>query len=562
MTPVYLFEARSIQSYISETGKLKDLAGASQLVDALAAAPDAPGTSSVDLVGAVAGALGLQGLSFSRRAGGAFIVSAAGGLADLKRLRTAFTLAVQGFAPDLKFTDAIGQGDTLSQAIENAAELARAGRAFNTPCLPDISPFTDIAPRTGRAAAMRATDGLIDAATVARRSPVEHARFFSGRGDKLEGLERRMLPPARREDFAWPVEFSDDGARSSNFLFPGLDENATLGVIHADGNGMGQTVINVGAALRDCRDAAAAGHFLLLFSMKIAEATDRAVQHAVEAVLIGKRPPRRVLAARPIVLGGDDLTIMVRGDLALPFCVAFQTAFALETAVAFADIRAAVQSNTGLGDARRPLLSHLPTHFSAGAGIVFLNASMPFNRSCALAEAIAKEAKTAAKKGAAPGSVVAPATVQIHRITSSMYDDFKNILSNDLAFTLDGKTMRLTMGAYGVADDTHGFPPVSALLELVQLFQAPRFPAGPLRAYIGNLRTAPYEARTSYQRWRTIMERRARKELERFDALLSRLGVKDPVSSPFTDDAEPATPLLDALAIQASSRRPSLSEAA
>ena len=66
----YLFEARSIQQYIFETGKLKDMVGASYIVDYLCK------IEGDDLIGSVLKELNLlegKDIRFSRRAGGSFV---------------------------------------------------------------------------------------------------------------------------------------------------------------------------------------------------------------------------------------------------------------------------------------------------------------------------------------------------------------------------------------------------------------------------------------------------------------------------------------------------------
>src|SRR6266446_2330870 len=66
----YLFEAKGIQRYILDSGPLRDLVGASDLVAGLASSDEN------DLIAEVLRALGVhaEGVNFSRRAGGAFCI--------------------------------------------------------------------------------------------------------------------------------------------------------------------------------------------------------------------------------------------------------------------------------------------------------------------------------------------------------------------------------------------------------------------------------------------------------------------------------------------------------
>ena len=85
--------------------------------------------------------------------------------------------------------------------------------------------------------------------------------------------------------------------------FP-LNRDRLVGVVHADGNGIGAIVRGIYTAARDLGDA----DYIALyraFSDGLTDATHAAAREAAEAVLL-PRAEAGVLPARPLVLGGDD----------------------------------------------------------------------------------------------------------------------------------------------------------------------------------------------------------------------------------------------------------------
>jgi hypothetical protein len=128
MPVAYKFEARGIQRFILEGGKLKDLVGGSELVDSLCRA------AAGDLLDHVLSASGMTARqsptpeSFSRRAGGSFVLHLDDtvGLAEFRAL---WTLVVAQYAPGLEFTDAIATGKTHREAADSLRESSSRRRA-------------------------------------------------------------------------------------------------------------------------------------------------------------------------------------------------------------------------------------------------------------------------------------------------------------------------------------------------------------------------------------------------------------------------------------------------
>ena len=97
MKYAYLFEAKSIQSYIFSTNKLKEIVGGSELIEQL--------TSTDGLVSTTLNALGLeQGIDirFSRCAGAAFYAFS-DSEESIKKLSSLWPLVFRQYAPDMEF---------------------------------------------------------------------------------------------------------------------------------------------------------------------------------------------------------------------------------------------------------------------------------------------------------------------------------------------------------------------------------------------------------------------------------------------------------------------------
>ena len=94
------------------------------------------------------------------------------------------------------------------------------------------------------------------------------------------------------------------------------DRNDWIAVIHADGNGLGKVVQAVGKQKDVFKE----------FSQKLDLATKEAANQAF-IVVFNKFKDKRIIPIRPVVLSGDDMTVIIRGDLAIDYAKAFISAF-------------------------------------------------------------------------------------------------------------------------------------------------------------------------------------------------------------------------------------------
>ncbi len=486
----YLFEAKSIQSYILATNRLKEIVGGSELVEGLT------GSLLEDVLEAVDGEI-----RFSRRGGGAFYAFSTDA-ETIERLAMLWPLVVRQYAPDLEFVQAQGQGGTAHEAFDQAQRLLLADRNRPVMRLPQAGPFAVRSRRTGDSASGFATKkGSSD------KEPVDAATrrkldFAQGRE-----IAARFAPDDDRD--AWPLNLSPEEGEGRERNFPFTEEERTIALVHADGNGLGQLLMKLGQVAKSRpNDYVQIFH---AFSAAVTDATRRAAQAATQEVLAPSRGQDGVYPARPIVLGGDDLTIIVRADLALDFTRRFLAAFAAE-------------SEKSLGKLRgEHALEQLPKQLTACAGIAYANASQPFYLLHELAEDLCKHAKRWAKH--APDCDAVPSALTFHRVTTTLLDDFETVLDRELT------TGRLcqTLECYAI-EPGKGLPVLDELLALQRLLNEPRMARGAARELLGLLGRAPDQAVRHYARWREVMAEKLGESLDRFDSLLKRLAQVEPTN--------------------------------
>lgn len=488
----YLFEAKFIQNYILDSGRMRDLIGASELVDSLTEILLPETLKSLQFKDEVP-------IRFSRRAGGA-LYAFCEDKTKLDDFAALWSLLVAQYAPGMSFDVGRGEGHDADAAFTAAREAIREDTSRVRPSLPVTAPIAERSRRTGNpAVANDKKDGAgMDRPTQRKKAFADLARA---------GLTKRFSPEGAERTWSdWPRDLTPgaDGA------FPFLGDDHTVALIHADGNGMGELLRRAGDAAKS-----RPGEYITLFrglSEAIARITQTAAQHATATVLIPERDQRRddpknpdpnaVLGARPIVLGGDDLTLLVRADLALPFLKAFLEKFEDES-----------------GPQLEPLGLEGIDRLTAGAGVVFLRASQPFYLAANLAESLAKLAKDRAK---AEDAAHPPSTLAFHRVTQSMIEDYDEIVRREKTTSVEGTDYINTLGAYALRPDPD-IPTLDNLLALRDLLQHEDMSRGPTRQLQTLIGLAPNQAETAYRRWRELMNDNEKANLGDFDRAMKSL---------------------------------------
>lgn len=509
----YLFEAKSIQTFILATNRLKEIIGGSEMVEVLA-------DSLLDKV--LEAIEGKDNIVFSRRGGGAFFAFSEDKTA-IDQLASLWPLCVRQHVPGLSFVQARSQGKTALAAFEDAHNEMLVNRNRVLARLPQASPFAVRNRRTGEPAS-------VSSYTKGKNEPVDTVTARKLDFAKCNLLTSRFVSDETENGRTWPLNLSPSEGEKNDLDFPFIGENHTIGLVHADGNGLGQLLMNLAKIVKE--KPAKYVDIFHGFSEAISGATVAAAQRATREVLEPKTC--NTYPARPIVLGGDDLTIIVRADLALPFARAFLAAFAEE-------------SETRLSTLKNKFgLSGLPDRLTACAGIVYAKSSQPFHMLHGLAEGLCKHAKTLAK---ANNQTETPSSLCFHQVSTALIDDYGTILKSELT----AGQFRHTLECYAI-EAVKGLPQIKYLLDLQDLLADPNLSQGGSRELLGLIGRDPKQAKRHYARWREIMEDRHNDKLMTFDSLLKELTViksdSDLPYSSTTGDRLRRSPLGDAITLR------------
>jgi len=198
-------------------------------------------------------------------------------------------------------------------------------------------------------------------------------------------LAASRLTLSRLRAESW-IEHRDRLARSLAELERGLEqaEERWLAVIHIDGNGLGALLGRLGQAQLG-RDRVEAVRWVSTGLERVAvRAFDRALRAAVAAWEREHEKGSEFLVV-PLVVGGDDLTVVCEGSLAMAFTIAYLRGFEAKSEEELGELLQAVE---------------VP-RLTASAGVALIKPHYPFHAAYELAEQLAESAKLV--KHHAPG---------------------------------------------------------------------------------------------------------------------------------------------------------------
>ncbi|MDO9154294.1 MAG: hypothetical protein Q7U47_11460 [Paludibacter sp.] len=387
---LYGASIQGIQSFIFKTNKLKEIVGASEMVENIC----------TDLFYKSANIT---------RSDSNIILSAAGNIKYIfedenkcKEFVLIFPKEVMEYAPGITISQAVVklEQEDYSSQIQELETLLKAQRN-KVPLTTEIG-FMGLerARRTGGVGYEYKDEEVIDVSTALKHDSSNSIKLF----EKMAGFK----PKAAELSFD-TNEISKSG------------KNSWIAVIHADGNGLGQIIQNQGRELIQKNQFSK-------FSSAIDAATKNAVQNAFEEVVISQHKNNSRYPIRPIIIGGDDLTVIIRADLAFEFTQVFLKQFEFESAKLFTDID----------------LAEYKQGLTACAGIAYIKDSYPLHYGLHLAEQLCSDAKKGVKKANQDRSLIDPKYGQIpksalsfYKVQESFIEDLKTLQERTLQ-TIDG----------------------------------------------------------------------------------------------------------------------------
>lgn len=375
----YLYGAavQGIQNFIFQTNELKDIVGASELVEMIC-------TSAFDDFGC----------DSSKS-----IVRAAGNIKydfddeeQCKKAVLEFPKKVQGMAPGITISQAVVEYNPEDEETEQFSDIVKQLESFlriqrNCPARSNVHGLIGIrrSRKTGLPAVAIQYNDYLDEPTFKKKEKAKDATY-------------NICEKAFGKDFV--KEYKEKIPFNIGEI---TKRNNWIAIVHADGNGFGKIFQKVGQDKKK----------LSAFSKKVDELTQKAACKAF-ADIKGEideelNTPQSFIPIRPVVLNGDDLTVIIRGDLAIPYANAFLKNFEKVTADE-------LQSEFGGG-------------LTACAGVSFIKSSYPFYYGYALAEDLCTRAKAKAKK---LNENLAPSCLMFHKVQDSFVENYEEIIEREL----------------------------------------------------------------------------------------------------------------------------------
>jgi hypothetical protein len=453
-------QAKRIQPYLLGSPKLRHMIGASELVEQSCGELVKNACTQLGSGKLLHGAAGQAWVEFSERAEGEAFLRLWPALLD------AFAPGLRVFGGGIDY-DRSASSEAKRDALDRLREQLRAAVNAPTTPAPELSPLVERAPSTGGGAVRVSKRGNDSRAPLLDLETSRKEDVFASKAPDLR-LGADLTTPER---FSWPRDFSDIAGDSED-----------LAVIHADGNGLGGLL----RQLNDESRGADPLDTLIAFSKAVSKASLGAARTAVEQVLYPAVGRRGDIPARPLVLGGDDLTFVVRSDLSAPFVEAYLLAFEDQSRAAFEEVA------SGEG------------HFlTACAGIALVRANFPFLQAYELAETTCGWVKDRARGVCADDDPV-PSALAFHRSTVSLVGSYEELLETELRGAPDAgaEGLLLTRGPYSVGGRVRcSLPSTTDLASLGKALK--RLPRGAVRGVLGELRTSRENAQ---QRWARALE--------------------------------------------------------
>lgn len=447
MTEQYLYglTIHGIQRFIFETGKLKEIVGGSEFVEQ------------------VCGKLFQEAVeSIGKYNKDNLIVSAAGKViylfeeaASCQHIATTYVKNIKEKIPELTIVQAAVSLNrrTMRDALELLDERLETQRSrMPTPHGMGLI-ISERARRTGKPGVKEDQDSDNPDALLDRSQVVKQA--FSGKNTLIEKI-------APNQGITFPTDL-EELAKEGNWI----------AVIHADGNSMGKIVQGL---LREAEEQKKdVRNLLSKFSKKINEATQKATQSAFKQVVLPstdlskEEPP-----LRPLLLGGDDLSLIIRADLALDFTHIFLQQFEANTKTLYSELG----------------IPSLKNGLTACAGIAYIKRNYPIHYGMTLAESMSSYAKKVAK--AVSGKESTPSCIAFHKVQSSFVEDYEEIIKRVL--TADdnktGNAIRFDYGPYFLQPVSYGevtYPSISDLLNWATEINKADAPKSNLRNWLATL---------------------------------------------------------------------------
>ena len=379
----YLYGAsvQGIQGFIFQTNQLDDISGASELVENICT------KMFKETVG--------EGFNEKSNA----VIMAAGNVKYVFDTQEQCENAVRNFprkvqecAPGITFSQAVVKFDdekSFGKAVDELEKKLKTQRNLHQTPLELGVLGCQRAAKTGMPVVKTWNGEELDAATYAKRMARKDC------GNRLD--IKSMVGETNKDenDFKFKEELDIKDLTG---------KNDWIAIVHIDGNGLGTVVQKLGKDREKFRE----------FSYLLDQATTKAANKAFKDIIGNDKFNPDKLPFCPVVLGGDDLTVIIRGDLAMPYAQKFIAEF---------------EDETSKGKLGGLLKEANLCGLTACGGIAYIKASFPFYYGYKLAEELCHAAKTDAKE---INKEHVPSCLMFHKVQDSFVQSYKDIKAREL----------------------------------------------------------------------------------------------------------------------------------
>jgi len=453
-TYLYGASVQGIQGFIFETNKLKEIVGASDLIEQFC---------SLGFLGRFSNKFQfkVKEENILRNAGGNIRI-AFENEENLKKMVKNFPKYVMSRAYGVTISQAVVTFDKSDDYISKKDELEyKLTKARNQSSIPLDSRFSLMkqTPRTGKPTYEN---------KIFKNNKVEF--FDKGNWQKdnntKEGHISILLEKLELSDIyeRFPLDMDDIAKKNAN---------NKIAIIHADGNKMGLMLQEMNKSLKD-KSSEEIQKVFKDFSTQITKSTNDAVKEAFEKNF---NKDDNSIPFRPVVIGGDDVTVICRADDALGFTNDYLEAFEKNTKENF----------------KKYKLSEYAEKLTACAGVAFCNKKFPFHYAVDLAEALCSFAKKESNREAS--------CLVFHNIQSSYFTDYQSYVKNEL-LTKEG--ISLQFAPYFT--DSNNKPTVMSLIDVYEKFSDSDVPLGKYREWLSELNKSQEYAELFLERVDALMK--------------------------------------------------------
>ena len=293
------------------------------------------------------------------------------------------------------------------------------------------------------------------------------------------------------------------------------NKNNKVAVIHADGNKMGLMLQNIDKDLKN-KSSKEIQELYKILSEQITKSTNDAVKTAFEKSF---DQSDEKIPFRPVVIGGDDVTVICSADNALEFTKHYLEAFESNTEENF----------------KKHKLSKYATKLTACAGVSFCNHKFPFHYAVDLSESLCSYAKEVSKRE--------ESCLAFHNIESSFFTDYKEYVKNELE-TPTG--ISLQYAPYYINKQ----PTISNLQSLYVLFDDDDIPSGKFREWLSELHKNEEYSQLYLERINAVLKKKI--SHDKFSEISKSLKeLHDSLTLKNLIDSNNKTPLYDILQLRA-----------